>query len=84
MCLIGNTELIWKPCRGIRPHLTPRGKSHGVSRVAAGTWTIFSSYGGDDPSKLVFVQRGQDSCLFTRDTSGISSRLGKEYRRFLN
>ena len=25
--------------------------------------------GGDDPSKLVFVQRSQDSCLVTRDTS---------------
>ena len=23
----------------------------------SGTWGIFSSYGGDDPSKLVFVQR---------------------------
>ena len=30
-------------------------KSHGFSRVAAGTWGIFLSYGGDDPSNLVFV-----------------------------
>ena len=52
------------------------GKTHGFSRVAAGTWGIFSSYSGDGHSKLVFVQRSQDSCLVTRDTSGICSRLG--------
>ena len=33
MCLIGNTELLWKHCRGIEPHLLARGKSHGVSRL---------------------------------------------------
>ena len=33
-----------------------RGKSHDLSRVGVGTWDIFSSYGGDDTSKLVFVQ----------------------------
>ena len=43
-------------CRGIGPHVAARVKSHGFSRVAAGTWGIFSSYDGDDPSKLVFVQ----------------------------
>ena len=32
-----------------------RGKPHGFSRVAAGTWGIFSSYGGDVHSKLEFV-----------------------------
>ena len=60
-----------------------RGKSHVFSRVAAGTWGIFSSNGGDDPSKLVFVHRRQDSCLVTRDTSGISSRLGRAIRMLL-
>ena len=35
---------------------------------------IFSSYCRDGHSKLVFVQRHQDTCLVTRDTSGISSR----------
>ena len=55
-CLIGNTQLRWKQCRGIGPHLATRGKSHGFSRVAAGTWGIFSSYGGDVHSKLEFVQ----------------------------
>ena len=42
-----------------------------------GTWGIFSSYSGDDPSKLVSVQQRQDSFLVTRDTSRISLRLGK-------
>ena len=32
------------------------GKFHGFSRGAAGTWVIFSSYGGDVHSKLEFVQ----------------------------
>ena len=39
-------------CRGIRPHLAGQGKSHGFSRVAVGTWGIFSSYSGDVHSKL--------------------------------
>ena len=64
-------------CRGIGPHLLAWGKYHGFSRVVAGTWDIFSSYGRDGPSKLVFVQRHQDSCLVARDTSGFSSRRGK-------
>ena len=57
-----------------------RGKSHVFSRVAAGTWGIFSSYGGDDTSKLLFVQRRQYSCLVTKHNSGISSRLGRAIR----
>ena len=32
--------------QGIWPHLVARGKSHGFSRVAGGTWGIFSSYDG--------------------------------------
>ena len=32
------------------------GKSHVFSQVAARTWGIFLSYGGDDPSKIVLVQ----------------------------
>ena len=43
-----------------------RGKSPGFSRIEAGTWGIFSSYGGDGHSILVFLQRRQDSCLVTR------------------
>ena len=54
-----------------------RGMSHVFSLVSAGTWRIFSSYGGDDPSKLLFVQPYQDSCLVTKDTSGICSRLAR-------
>ena len=59
------------------------GKSHGFARVAAGTSGIFSSYGGDGHSKLVFVQRRQDSCLVTWDTSGISTRLGSAIQTLL-
>ena len=51
-CLIGKTQLLWTQCRGIGPHLAGRGKSHGFSRVVAGTWGIFSSYSGDVHSKL--------------------------------
>ena len=54
-----------------------RGKSHGFSRVAVGTWVIFSSYDGDGPSRTMFVQRSQDSCLVLRDTAGFCSRLGR-------
>ena len=37
MCLNGKTQLLCMQCRGIWPHLVARGKSHGISRVAAGT-----------------------------------------------
>ena len=43
MCLIGNMEFLCTQCRGMRPHLAARGKSHELSQVAAGTWGIFSS-----------------------------------------
>ena len=33
-----------------------KGKSHGFSRVAVGTWGIFSCYDGDAHSKREFVQ----------------------------
>ena len=55
MFLIGKTQLLCMECRGIRPHLVVRGKSHGFSRVGAGTWGIFSSYDGDAHSKREFV-----------------------------
>ena len=64
-------------CRRIEPHFPPRGISHSISRVAAGTWGIFASYSGDGRSKLHFVQRTQDSCVVMRDTSGISTKLGR-------
>ena len=32
--------------QGIRTHLFVSGKSDGFSRVAAGSWGMFSSYGG--------------------------------------
>ena len=58
-------------CRGIEPHLPARGMSHGISRVATGTWGIFSSYSADAHLKLHFVQQSHDSSLVTTDTSGI-------------
>ena len=51
MCLIGKTHLLCMQCRGIGAHVVARGKSHGFSGVAAGTWGIFSSYDGDAHSK---------------------------------
>ena len=68
-CLIGKTQLLWTQCSRIGPHLAARGKSHVFSWVAAGTWDIFSSYGGDVHSKLESVQWGQDTCLGMRDNS---------------
>ena len=53
MCLILKTQLLCMQCSGIGPHLVASGKSHGFSRVAAGTWGIFSSYDGDSHSKRV-------------------------------
>ena len=69
--LIGSMQLLCTQCSWIGPCLSPRGKSHGFPRVAVGTWDIFSSYSGDGHSKLVFVQRCQNNCLFMMDTSGI-------------
>ena len=42
-CLIQNTILLCTKCREIKNHLPARGMCHGISRVAAGTWGIFSS-----------------------------------------
>ena len=67
----GNMELLCMQCRGIGPHHAARAKSHGFSHVVVGNWCIFSSYTGDDPSKLVFAQGSQNSSLVMRDTSGI-------------
>ena len=69
--LIGKTQFLWTQCREIGCHLTVRGKSHGFSRVAAGPWGIFSSYGGDVHLKLEFVQWSQDTSLGMRYTSGM-------------
>ena len=71
MSLIANTGLLCMQRRGIEPHFPARGISDTISRVAAGTWGIFASYSGDGHPKLHFVQRGQDSCVLMRDTSGI-------------
>ena len=54
--------------RGIGPHLVGRGKSHGFSPLSLGTFGIFSHNGQEGPSKFMFVQQRQDSCLVARDT----------------
>ena len=41
--------------QGNRASSRVEGKSHRFSRVAAGTWGIFSSYDGDAHSKREFV-----------------------------
>ena len=73
--VIRNSGLLCTQCREMKPHLPARGMCHGVSRVAAGTWGIFSSYTGDGHSKLHFVHWSQESCLVMMDTSGIYTRL---------
>ena len=70
-------------CRGIGPHLVARGKSHEFSRVAVGTWCIFSSYGGDGHLKLGFVQRSQYSCIVMTDTLGSETMLGSKIQTLL-
>ena len=44
---------------------------------------MFSSYSRDGHSKLLFVQRHQDSRLVMLDTSGISTRLGRTIQTLL-
>ena len=56
--------------QGNRTLFPSKGMSHTISRVAAGTWGIFTSYSGGGQSKLHFVQQSQDSCVVMRDTSG--------------
>ena len=51
------------PRQGIWALTPANGMSHGISRGAALTWGIFSSYSGYGRSKLHLVQRSQDSCL---------------------
>ena len=53
------------------------GKSHIFSRIVKETWGTFASYYRDGHSKLMFVQRHQESCVVTRENSGISKRLGR-------
>ena len=69
--------------QGNGPTLAAKGKSHEFSRVAAGTWSIFSSYSGDGHLKLGFLQRSLDSCLVMTDNSGIETRPGRTIRMLL-
>ena len=78
-----NTELLSTKCRGIGPHFAARGMSHEISRLAAGTWFIFSSYGADWHLQLGFVQRSQDTCIVMTDTSGSYTMLGRKIQTLL-
>ena len=69
--------------QGIVPHLAAKGKSPEFSRVAAVTWCIFSSYGGDGHLKLGFVQRSQDSGLDIMVTLGSKTMLGRKLQTLL-
>ena len=70
-------------CMGIGPYLAARGKSNEFSRVAAGTWCIFSSYGGDGHLKLGFVQKCKDPCPVMTDTSVSYTMLGSKIQTLL-
>ena len=52
----GQHRIALHAMHGNRAHHAVRRRSHGFSRVVAVTWDIFSSYGRDGPSQLVFVQ----------------------------
>ena len=80
--LMGNMELLCKQFKGIGPHLA-EGEVSWYFSSCGGNLGIFSSYGGDGHSKLMFVQGHQVSCIVTRDTSGISSRLATAIRMLL-
>ena len=56
--------------QGNRASSRGEGEVSWFSRVAAGTWVTFSSYGEDGHLKLNFVQRSQDSFLVMTVTSG--------------
>ena len=68
---------------GNQAHLAARGKSDVFYLVAVGNWGTFLSYSGDGHSNLLSVQQCHNSCLVTRDTSGISMRLGRAIRMIL-
>ena len=73
-CLKATTELLCTHCSLIGPHLAARGKSH-FSLFASRTWDIFSRGIRDGHTKVMLVQRHQESCLVERDLLPFSLRL---------
>ena len=73
-----NRELLCTQCRGIRPHLAARGKSHCFSQLSARTCGLFSSYYGDGLSKLVF---GGEESRWQRNRTGRSLSLLQIHRK---
>ena len=74
-CLQATTELLCTHCSLIGPHLVARGKSHDFSLFASRTWDIFSRDIRDGHTRVMLVQRHQESCLVERDHSPFSLRL---------
>ena len=58
------------PMQGIRALTSAEGDVSWDFSSCSRNLGIFSSYSGDVRSKLLLVQRSQDSCLVRRDTSG--------------
>ena len=81
-CFIGNKKLLCTHCRGIGPHLSARGKSHGFSQDATRTWGMISSYGGDSHYILLFVQRCKDSYPVMMEPKESELFLAGQYGRF--
>ena len=65
-CLKATTELLCTPCSLIGPHLAVRVKSHDFLLVASRTLDIFSRDIRDGHTKVMLVQRHQESCLGER------------------
>ena len=55
LCVCWENAIALHAMQGNRSSCRGEGKSHGFSRVAAGTWGIFSSYDGDAHSKRELV-----------------------------
>ena len=57
-CLIWNSGLLCNQCRESKPHHPACGMCHGISRVVAGTWGIFSKGGWPFETPLCSVNSG--------------------------
>ena len=67
---MGNTELLWRQCRGIGHHLALKVETCGFTQVAVGNSWFLSTKNGDDSETLVVSQGCQASSLVARDTLG--------------
>ena len=74
---MGNTEVLWRQCRGTSHHLALKVESCGFPQVVVGnSWFHLSNYA--DGSELLMVSQGcQASFLIARDTLGFFSSYGR-------